>query len=68
MLNDDEKYKALRDTLRSMPRVKAKGDFEARLMARIREAEKQPVHHAAPVVHRPAAVKSWWSNLFRPAF
>lgn len=68
MLNDDEKYKALRDTLRSMPRVKAKGDFEARLMARIREAEKQPVHHAAPVVHRPATVKSWWSNLFRPAF
>lgn len=68
MINDDEKYKALRDTLRSMPRVKAKGDFEARLMARIRETEKQPVHHAAPVVHKTSEVKSWWANLFRPAF
>lgn len=68
MINDDEKYKALRDTLRSMPRVKAKGDFEARLMARIRDAEKQPVHHAAPVVHKTSEVKSWWANLFRPAF
>ena len=68
MINDDEKYKALRDTLRSMPRVKAKGDFETRLMARIREAEKQPVHHAQPVVHKTAEVKSWWANLFRPAF
>ncbi|MBE2217213.1 MAG: hypothetical protein IAE90_03355 [Ignavibacteria bacterium] len=68
MLNDDDKYKALRDTLRSVPRVKAKSDFESRLMARIREAEKQPVHHAAPVVHKSAVVKSWWANLFRPAF
>ena len=68
MINDDDKYKALRDTLRSMPRVKAKGDFEARLMTRIREAERQPVHHAAPVVHKTSEVKSWWANLFRPAF
>lgn len=71
MLQDDEKYKALRDQLRTLPRVKAKHDFEGRLMRRLKEAENparltnmvnQPVYK-----HQPEK-KSWFESLFRPSF
>jgi len=39
MLQKKKKYKALRDQLRTLPRVKAKHDFEDRLMRRLKEAE-----------------------------
>src|SRR5688572_15116594 len=73
MIKDDEKYNALRDTLRSLPRVKAKKDFEARLMHRIREANNpveasSPVEHVTQKIRTENAAKSWFSNLFRPAF
>jgi len=71
MLQEDEKYKALRDQLRTLPRVKAKQDFEDRLLRRIKDAENparlsgtvtQPVYK-----HQPAK-KSWLESLFRPSF
>lgn len=68
MLQDDEKYKALRDSLRALPRVKAKKDFEARLMQRISEANNPAVVHVAQKVKTESHAKSWFANLFRPAF
>ncbi|NOS84481.1 MAG: hypothetical protein HOP31_05000 [Ignavibacteria bacterium] len=72
MLQEDEKYKALRDQLRTLPRVKAKHDFEDRLMRRIREAESPSVKlsHTVtqPVIKHQPAKKSWLESLFRPSF
>lgn len=67
MIQDDEKYKTLRDTLRTLPRVKAKADFEARLMQRIKESSN-PVVHVTQKVKSTSPAKSWFANLFRPAF
>lgn len=67
MIQDDEKFKTLRDSLRSLPRVKAKKDFEARLMQRIREAN-DPVVHVTQKNKPASALQSWFANLFRPAF
>lgn len=72
MLQEDEKYKALRDQLRTLPRVKAKQDFEDRLLRRIREAENPAVKFTGavtqPVIKHQPAKKSWLENLFRPSF
>lgn len=67
MIQEDEKYKALRDQLRALPRVKARPDFEQRLMHRIREAEKLTVNTVHQVKHIPEK-KSWFELIFRPAF
>jgi len=67
MLQEDEKYKALRDNLRSLPRIKAKNDFEARLMQRINTAQS-PVAHVTETVRKDTAKKSWFELIFRPAF
>lgn len=72
MLQEDEKYKALRDQLRTLPRVKAKHDFEDRLLRRIREAESPAAKLSGavtqPVIKHQPAKKSWFESLFRPAF
>jgi hypothetical protein len=67
MIQDDEKFKTLRDSLRSLPRVKAKKDFEARLMQRIREAN-DPVVHVTQKIKPASTMQNWFANLFRPAF
>ena len=71
MLQDDEKYKALRDQLRTLPRVKAKHDFEDRLMRRLKEAEN-PARITnmvnQPVIKHQPEKKSWFESLFRPSF
>lgn len=67
MIQDDEQFKTLRDSLRTLPKVKAKPDFEARLMQRIKEANN-PVVHVTHKVKTESAAKSWFANLFRPAF
>jgi hypothetical protein len=67
MIHDDEKYKSLRDSLKSLPKLKARKDFEARLFQRIRETEKGVIH--APVKHvKESVFMGWLSNLFRPSF
>jgi hypothetical protein len=76
-LSDEEKYKSLRNTLKSSARVKAKSDFEARLFARIKEAEKQPLQTEAFKKH-PQVVQltqpekrgfmEILAGLFRPSF
>lgn len=73
---DDEKYKTLRETLKSSPRIRAKNDFEARLFERIREAEKSGLQNDAfkqhPQVVNLAKPKRKFteilSGLFKPAF
>lgn len=72
MLQEDEKYKALRDQLRTLPRVKAKQDFEDRLLRRIREAGSPAAGLSGsvtqPVIKLQPQKKSWFESLFRPAF
>lgn len=67
MLQDDEKYKSLRSTLKHLPRVKAKKDFEARLLHRIKAAEKG-VFESKPQFANLSPVRDWLANLFRPSF
>ena len=66
MIQDDEKYKSLRDSLSGLPKVKAKTGFEARLLQRIKETEKGVIHK--PEIIRQTSQKSWFANLFRPSF
>jgi hypothetical protein len=66
-LHDEEKYKSLRNTLRHLPRLKAKKDFESRLMHRVKEAEKDVVE-SRPAAVRPVYARNWLANLFRPSF
>lgn len=67
MSTDEEKYKNLRDQLRSLPRMGAKKDFDSRLFARIKELEKAKHIHA---VHKPEKENifvSWLSALLKPS-
>jgi hypothetical protein len=68
MINEDEKYRSLRDTLKSLPRVNAKKDFEKRLFQRIKEAQNVPEQHSVLNVKKEPLLKGWLANLFRPAF
>ncbi len=76
MMFDDEKYKSLRNTLKSSARVKAKGDFEARLFERIRESEKtafktDALNSQPQVVNLTKSKKGFaemLAGLFKPAF
>jgi hypothetical protein len=68
MSTDEEKYKKLRDQLHSLPRMKAKNDFEARLFARIKGLE----HNTGNIhkVQRPEKENSfieWLFGLLRPS-
>lgn len=67
MILDDEKYKSLRNSLKSLPKLKAKNDFEARLMQRIKETE-QGVIYTQPEIRKDRAAKNWLAGLFRPSF
>lgn len=65
-MNEDEKYTTLRKNLRSLPRVRAKKDFEQRLMQRIKETEKGVVHVSGKP-KKDSVFAGWLSNLFRPS-
>jgi hypothetical protein len=76
MTFDDEKYKSLRNTLKSSAKVRAKGDFEARLFERIREAEKSAFKTDAmncqpqvvTLVKHKKGFAEILAGLFKPAF
>lgn len=68
MINEEEKYRSLRDSLKALPRVKAKKDFEERLFRRIKELDTIPVSSAVHNIKKEPVLKGWLSNLFRPAF
>jgi len=68
MINEDEKYRSLRNSLRALPKVKAKKDFEKRLFQRIKEAQSAPVQHSVLNVKKEPLLRGWLANLFRPAF
>jgi hypothetical protein len=68
MINEDEKYRSLRNSLKALPRVKAKKDFEERLFRRIKELDTIPVSSAVHNIKKEPLLKGWLSNLFRPAF
>jgi hypothetical protein len=67
MSNDELKYKKLRESLRSLPRLKAKGDFEARLYRKIREQESHSGLHTAPEYGRKSSLIDILANLLRPS-
>ena len=61
---EEEKYKKLRESLRALPRLKAKNDFEARLYRRLRE------HESHIDLHKPVKENSFvnmLANLFKPS-
>lgn len=65
---DEEKYDKLRQSLRNLPKIKAKDDFEARLHRRI--AEHQSLHDKVFKPQEGAKRDSWvdmLANLFRPS-
>ena len=67
-MTDDEKYKSLRDSLKSLRRVKAGSDFNERLFQKIKQAESAGLYPEPAVTHRKeSSTKSWFANLFRPS-
>lgn len=76
MTFDDEKYQSLRNKLKKAPKLKARSDFESRLLERIMEAENAPLKTEAfkrhPQVVKLAEPKRGFmeviSGLFKPAF
>ena len=67
MSNDELKYKKLRDSLRSLPRLKAKSDFEARLFRKIKEHESHGTLHAVPETGSRVSLIDFLANLLRPS-
>jgi hypothetical protein len=66
-MTDEEKYKSLRNALRSLPRVKARSGFEERLFQRLKLAEEGKLHPKTSSVSGNTS-RGWFANLFRPAF
>ncbi|MCC7158653.1 MAG: hypothetical protein IT281_03855 [Ignavibacteria bacterium] len=66
MINEDEKYTSLRKTLGSLPKIKAKNDFEGRLLQRIKETE-QGIVHVTVKPKKDSVFAGWLSNLFSPS-
>ena len=66
---DEEKYEDLKKILKSLPKVKARGDFEAKLFHRLRdiEAGKSSIHklRTIPVT---AGRFNWLTNILKPAY
>jgi len=69
MSDQDNKYDSLRKRLKSLNKVNAKGDFEQKLFARIREAEQNKYQPASEKLHaKDRKLFGWLEGLFRPAF
>src|SRR4030095_13642929 len=64
---DEEKYKKLRESLHTLPRIKAKKDFESRLFSRIKDIESGKFIHTAPKTAKDNAFITMLANLFRPS-
>jgi hypothetical protein len=67
-MQEEEKYKKLRSTLKSLPRVKASKDFEVKLFKRIRDIESERLSGTASRKLEKYKSKGWIFNIFRPAF
>lgn len=63
MSSEEEKYRKLRESLRSLPKLKTKNDFEARLYRKIRERESSRVH----IPEKENTFVTMLANLFRPS-
>jgi len=65
-MNDEEKYKSLRASLKSLPKVKARAGFEDKLFQRIKQLEQGEVQSQVKPVSE-SKFKGWFANLFRPS-
>jgi hypothetical protein len=69
MSDQDNKYDSLRKRLKGLKKVNAKGDFEQKLFARIREAEQNKFSPANEKLYaKDRKLFGWLEGLFRPAF
>ena len=66
-MNDEEKYKSIRASLKALPKVKARAGFEDRLFQRIKQLEEgELAPNTNPV--KESKFKEWFANLLRPSF
>jgi hypothetical protein len=67
---DEEQHKNIRKILKSLPKVKAKEDFESNLYRRIREVESEK--YSAHSLRKYSGVHirklNWFTNIFKPAY
>ena len=68
MKHDEEKYRSLRESLKALPGIKAKKDFESRLFKRIEDLEKGIIPALVFKPVKEPLIKNWLSNLLRPSF
>ncbi len=67
MSDEDNKYDSLRKRLKGLNKINARGNFDQKLFARIREEEQNKFKPArVPVKER--KLFGWLDGLFRPAF
>lgn len=66
MMEEEKKYKEVISALKSLPKMKAKGDFEKRLYRKLRNAESEKI--SSPAFEKLIRPKERIFNIFRPSF
>jgi hypothetical protein len=67
MTEEEKKYKEAISALKSLPKVKAKGDFEQKLYRKLRDADSERLSPSIQKLTKPIE-KNWIYNIFKPAF
>lgn len=66
MSEEEKKYRNIVSALKSLPKVKAKDDFEQKLYRKLRDADSERMSPSFQKLTKPAE-KGWIFNIFRPA-
>lgn len=67
MTEEEKKYKNVISALKSLPKVKAKDDFDQKLYRKLRDADSERMSPSFEKLTKHAE-KNWIFNIFRPAF
>ncbi len=67
MTEEEKKYKNTISALKSLPKVKAKDDFEQKLYRKLRDVDSEKMSPSIQRLTKPVE-KNWIFNIFRPAF
>ena len=67
MKDEEKKYKNVISSLKSLPKVKAKDNFEQKLYRKLRDVDSERMSPSVQKLTKPAE-KNWIFNIFKPAF
>lgn len=67
MTDEEKKYKKLISALKTLPKVKAKPNFEQKLYRKLRDVDAERMSPSVQKLTKPVE-KNWIFNIFKPAF